>query len=249
MDNSTFDRTSLQVSAVLLLVGQLLYVVITLFHTGGDANNHHAIFAAYADSRSWAAVHFGQFVCMAMFLAGLFALSFALDLRTATARWAARFGAASAAATLALYGGVMAVDAVALKQAVNAWATAPEAEKAARFAAAEAVRWLEWGMRSYENFTLRLAILLFAVAVMRTAWIPRPIAYPMGLSGLTHLTQGWLAGSEGFSESHTVAIVLVEVLNLAWMISLLIVAWRMRSSAQQLVEDGESRPQDARLAY
>jgi hypothetical protein len=32
MDNRTFDRTSLQVSAVLLLVGQLLYVVITLFH-------------------------------------------------------------------------------------------------------------------------------------------------------------------------------------------------------------------------
>jgi hypothetical protein len=35
------------------------------------------------------------------------------------------------------------VDGVALKQAVNAWVDAPEAEKAARFAAAEAMRWLE----------------------------------------------------------------------------------------------------------
>jgi hypothetical protein len=248
MDNRTFDRTSLQVSAVLLLVGQLLYVVITLFHTGGEANNHHAIFAAYADSRSWTAVHFGQFVCMAMFLAGLSALSFALDVRTGTARWATRFGAASAAATLALYGGVMAVDAVALKQAVNAWAIAPEAEKAARFATAEAIRWLEWGLRSYENFTLGLAVLLFAVAIVRTAWIPRPIAYLMSLSGITYLVQGWLAGSEGFSENHTIAIVLAELLNLAWMISLLIVAWRIRSSPQHLV-GGESRPHDARLAY
>ena len=51
--------------------------------------------------------------------------------------------------TLALYGVVMAVDGVALKQAVNAWASAPVAEKAARFASAEAIRWIEWGARSY----------------------------------------------------------------------------------------------------
>lgn len=77
----------------------------------------------------------------------------------------------------------------------------------------------------------RLAVLLFAVAVARTTWIPWPIAYLMGLSGLTYLGQGWLAGSEGFSETHTIAIVLAEVLNLAWMISLIVVAWRMQGSA------------------
>src|ERR1051325_3114186 len=87
-------------------------------------------------------------------LGGLFALFFALDTQPGTARWAGRFGAASAAVTLALNGGVLAVDGVALKQAVNAWASAPEAEKAARFASAETIRWLEWGMRSYENFAL-----------------------------------------------------------------------------------------------
>jgi hypothetical protein len=80
-------------------------------------------------------------------------------------------------------------------------------------------------MRSYENFALGLAVLLFAVALVRTAWIPRPIAYLMGLSGLTYLVQGWVAGSEGFSETHTIAIVLAEALNLAWMIWLLVVAW------------------------
>ena len=41
------------------------------------------------------------------------------------------------AATLALYGVLQAVDGVALKQAVNAWASAPDAEKATRFASAE----------------------------------------------------------------------------------------------------------------
>jgi hypothetical protein len=109
---------------------------------------------------------------------------------------------------------------------VDAWVDAPEAEKAARFAAAEAMRWLEWGARSYENFTLGLAVLL-AAAVVLTAPIPRAIAYLLALSGLTYLVQGWLAGVEGFSPTHTIAIVLAEVLNATWMTWLLVVAWRM----------------------
>src|SRR4051794_3676835 len=148
-------------------------------HAGGDANNHHAIFAAYAANGIWTAVHLGQFASMAILFAGLLTLFFALDGQDGTARWAGRCGAASVAATLALYGVLQAVDGVALKQAVNAWASAPEAEKAARFATAEAIRWLEWGVRSYQDFTLGLALLLFAAAVLRTAWVPRPIAYLM----------------------------------------------------------------------
>jgi hypothetical protein len=224
------DRTSLRLSATLLLLGQLLYIVVTLFHADGDANNHPAVFTEYAGSGIWTAVHVGQFACMAILLAGLLALFFALDVEAGTARWAGRFGAAAAAATLALYGVVLAVDGVALKQAVNAWASAPDAEKAARFASAEAIRWLEWGVRSYQNFALGLAFLLFAAAVLRTAWVPRPIAYLMGLSGLAYLVQGWVAGSEGFSPTHTIAIVLAEVLNLAWMIWLVFTAWRMQHS-------------------
>jgi hypothetical protein len=225
------DRTSLRLSATLLLVGQLLYVVVTLFHADGDANDHPAVFAEYAASGIWTAVHVGQFACMAIMLAGLLALFFALDAQPGTARWAGRFGAASAVTTLALYGVVLAVDGVALKQAVDAWESAPDAERAARFASAEAIRWLEWGARSYENFTLGLAVLLFAVAVLRTAWVPRPIPSLMGLSGLTYLVQGWVAGTGGFSQTHTFAIVLAEVLNVVWMTWLLVVAWRMKARA------------------
>ncbi len=221
-----FDRPLLRLSATLLLIGQLLYVVITLLHTGGEANHHPAIFAAYAGSGIWTAVHVAQFACMAILLAGLLGLFSALDSQAGTARLAARLGAASTTAALALCGVVLAVDGVALKQAVNAWANAPEAEKAARFAAAEAMRWLEWGARSYENFTLGLAVLLAAVLV-RAAPTPRAIAYLMALSGLTYLVQGWLAGAEGFSPTHTLAIVLAEILNATWMTWLLVAAWRM----------------------
>jgi uncharacterized protein DUF4386 len=223
-------RASLRLSATLLLVGQLLYIGVTQLHAGGDANDHPAVFTEYAHSGIWTLVHLGQFVGMAVFLAGLIALFLALDVQAGTARWAGRFGAASAVATLALYGVLQAVDGVALKRAVNAWASAPDNEKVARFATAEAIRWLEWGVRSYQNFALGLALLLFAVAVLRTAWIPRPIAHLMGLSGLAYLVQGWVVGYEGFSGTETIAIVLAFVLDVAWMIWLVVVAWRMQDS-------------------
>jgi hypothetical protein len=235
MDDRPFN-SSLRLSAALLLVGQLLYIVVTQLHTGGEANNHPAIFAAYAGSGIWTAVHVGQFAAMAILLAGLLALFFALDGQAETARWAGQFGAAAAVAALALYGALQAVDGVANKQADAAWVSAPDTEKAARFASAEAIRWVEWGMRSYHDFALGLALLLLAGAVGRTTLIPQPIAYLMGLTGLAYLVQGWVVGEEGFSQTLSIAIVLAWVLSLAWMIWLGVVAWRMQDA-----DEGETR--------
>src|SRR5919202_4955126 len=109
------DRNSLRLAGTLLLVGQVLYVLVTLFHTGGDANNHPAIFAAYAGSGSWTAVHVAQFVCMATLIAGLLALAFALDVEAGAASWVGRLGGASAVVALALEGALQAVDGVANK--------------------------------------------------------------------------------------------------------------------------------------
>lgn len=218
-----------------MLGGQLLYIVITLLHTGGPANDHPVIFAAYAASGTWKAVHSGQFAAMAIMLAGLFALHFALEVPSGAARWASRFGAACAVATLALYGVLQAVDGIANKQAVDAWVSAPAAEKAARFATAESIRWLEWGVRSYQNFALGMTVLLFGAAVVRTAWIPRPLGYLMGLSGLAYLVQGWVVGVQGFSGTETIAIEVAYVLDLAWMIWLVVMSRRYanRPTARQ----------------
>ena len=228
--NDTTSWPSLRLSATLLLVGQVLYIVVTQLHADGDANDHPAVFAEYAGSGIWTVVHLGQFAGMAILLAGLLALFFAVDVPAGAAGWAGRFGAAAAAATLPLYGALQAVDGVALKHAVDAWAAAPDAEKAARFASAEAIRWLEEGMRSYQNFVLGLALVLLATAVGRAAGIPRAMAALMGLSGLAYLAQGWVVGAQGFSRAESVAIVVAFVLDLAWMTWLLAVAWRMHGA-------------------
>jgi hypothetical protein len=229
---SAVNWKSLRLSAALLLAGQLLYIVVTQFHAGGDANDHPAIFAKYAGSGIWEAVHLGQFASAAILLAGLFALFLALDVQGGAPRWAGRLGAASAVVALALYGVLQAVDGVANKQVDAAWVAAPEAERAARFASAEAMRWLEWGARSYFDVVLGVALLLFAAALVRTAEVPRPVAYLMGVSGLTYLVQGWVVGSQGFSGTHTLLILLAWVLSLAWMVWLLVVAWRMHERAR-----------------
>ena len=192
MNNSTISP-SLRLSATLLLVGQLLYIVVTQFHTGGEANDHPAIFAAYAGSGIWTAVHVGQFAAMAILLAGLLALVCVLDVQAGTAGWAGRCGAASAVVALALYGALQAVDGVANKQADVAWVNAPEAEKAARFASAEAIRWVEWGMRSYHDYALGLALLLVAAAVVRDSVGPAADRVPDG-AHRPHLPGAGLAG-------------------------------------------------------
>ena len=95
------------------------------------------------------------------------------------------------------------------------------------------------------KLALGLALLLLAAAVARTAGLPRPIAYLMGLSGLTYLTQGWVAGTDGFTRTHDALIVLAWVLNLAWMIWLAVVARRtqnLRSATP--ADEGASRRDD-----
>ena len=48
----------------------------------------------------------------------------------------------------------------------------------------------------------------------------------MALAGLTYLVQGWVVGSEGFSNTESLAIVAAYALNLVWMTWLAVAAWR-----------------------
>lgn len=51
----------------------------------------------------------------------------------------------------------------------------------------------------------------------------------MGLSGLTYFVQGWAVGSDGFSGMHSTLIVVTRIFSVAWMIWLVVVAWKMRT--------------------
>jgi hypothetical protein len=227
------DHTLLRLSATLLFIGVVVYSVAQVLHPGSATPTDQAQFAAYANSSSWTALHLGQFVGSAGITAGLLVLFFALGETSGTPRWVGFFAALAAGVALALAGVVYAVDGVALKQAVDAWVSAPAAEQAARFASAEAIRWLEWGTRSYQGFMSGLALVLFATTIVWTARITRPIGYVMGVIGLAFIVQGWVSGTEGLNPATQEVIgTIVGLSTIVWSIWLLIVAWRRKEAVQ-----------------
>src|SRR5215471_16065267 len=128
------DRNPLRLSGTLLLIGLLVYGVLQFPHPGSPTPTDQAQFAAYTMSSSWAAIHLGEFLGVVSNTAGLLVLFFALNVWQGTPRWLGFFAAISAGLAGALAAVVYAVDGVALKQAVDAWASAPAAEQATRFA-------------------------------------------------------------------------------------------------------------------
>jgi hypothetical protein len=89
-------RSQLRLAATLTFAGFVVSLVAGLFHAdSANANDHPATFAEYARSGIWTAVHLGQFVGMALLIAGLLVLLFVLKAPGGALAWTARFGAAA----------------------------------------------------------------------------------------------------------------------------------------------------------
>jgi hypothetical protein len=227
------DRQTLRLAAALLLSSYFVYVVATVFHPSGvDPNNHPAVFTQYAHSVGWVADHLGWFVETAIFIAGLLVLLYALNLSSGLPRLVARLGVVSAGVALGLSALRYLVDGIVLKRAVDAWASAPEADKAARFASAETARWLEEASASYQGFVLGFTLILLAALIVWTARVPRPIGYLLALGGVGYLVVGWILGEGGFAPEGALPTYIGQLTTLIASVWLLITAWRLPVSAE-----------------
>jgi hypothetical protein len=227
------DRKLLLFSAVLLLDGEVVYQVAQQFHAGSGITANE-VFASYAASPSWALVHEAQFAGSAMVLFGLLALFFALKATSGLVGVVNRFAAASAVAALAFFGAVYAVDGIALKQAVDAWVSAPASQQPVFYAVVQGIRGVEWAMRGYVDFTAGLSLVLFAIVIASTARISRPIGYIMGLSGLAYIAQGYGFGTRytALSSNFTLNEASYRFLIVVWAIWLLVSVWRRKEAIQ-----------------
>src|SRR5512139_4103829 len=68
------ERAGLRVAGALMAGGWLATMVATFFHPGGAEDDHEVIFAKYAESDAWVAVHLVQFVGVLVAMAGLLVL-------------------------------------------------------------------------------------------------------------------------------------------------------------------------------
>ena len=216
--------------------GFLLFLVVTtLFHPSGQENDHPVIFAKYAESDPWVAVHFGQFAGVLVALGGFVVLSRTPELRREVPVLAT-CALGTAVATAAVWAVLQAVDGVTLKQAVDAWASASDAEKSVRFADAETVRWAEWGIQSYFRLLLGLTFVLFGVAIARTGIVFRWIGWVGVLGGLLYIATGVAVGHSGFGQPGGLVI---QLLFSTFVVGVLVGGLRGGDRRGQRVEDHE----------
>lgn len=191
------ERDQLRLAGGLLVGGFLVLAIVTqFFHPSGDEDNHPVIFAEYARSDSWIAVHFLQTAGVLIALGGLVLLYHALELR-GELQVLARCALVTTIAAAAIYAALQAVDGITLKQAVDAWYNASGAEQDDRFADAETVRWIEWALQSYFRLLLGLALVLFGVAIGLTGIVFRWLGWVAALAGILYVATGIAVGYEG----------------------------------------------------
>ncbi len=215
-----------RIGAPMLLLSIPVLVVAEYFHPHKeDPMDFPAVFTEYAHSRIWTTVHLAEYSGFLLLLGGLVALYYSLSVRPGASAGIARFSLAAAVTTAASYTVLQAVDGVALKRAVDAWASAPEAQKHAAFAAAEAVRWTEIGMNSFSNSLTGLTLLLFGLAIALGGAYPRWVGLIAAVSGAAFMYDGAVVVAyEGFIPS---TVKTVGLLSLAvWAIVMAPLMWR-----------------------
>jgi len=191
------ERTLLRLVGGLLVGGLVLTLIVTHEHPAGDDDNYPVIFAKYAKSNDWVAVHLVQFAAVLLVLGGFLVLYRVLQLRGMVPVLAG-LAAASAIAAAAAWAVLQAIDGVALKQAVDAWASASGAQKGIRFADAQTVRWAEYGLNTYFRVLLGLTVVLFGIAIARTDIVARWLGWAGVIGGLAYMASGVAVAYAGF---------------------------------------------------
>ncbi len=213
-----------RVGATCAIAGSALLLVGTYLHPmDADPNDAVAAFTEYAASGTWVASHLVQLAGMMLMVAALLVVTRGLESRGATA-WA-RIAAAGAVASLAITAALQAVDDVALKRMVDAWAAAPPPEKDAAFRAAFAVRQIEIGLASMLSIVLGLAVTACGLA-LREDTEPRWLGALALVGGVPTTVAGVVIAHRGFSGLAMTINTWAGSLLLAWMALLGVVLWR-----------------------
>jgi hypothetical protein len=223
----SLDGLTSRVGAVLLPLGVVAFVIATaVFHPSREhPMDNVAVFMEYAQDDTWVATHFVQWLAALFLMGGFIPVYLSIASRVEKGVVAARFGLAAALLTAAGFTMLQAVDGIALKWAVDAWAAAAEAEREAWFAAALSVRWTEYALQSYSNLLLGVTLILFAVATAGSSVYPRWLAWLSAGSGIAWIVHGTMVAYIGLFDSvpRLIAIVLMAI----WSFAMGHIMWRM----------------------
>ena len=220
-----------RIGSISAIGGAVLLAAGTYMHPlGTDPNDALSAFAEYAADDLWIVSHLTQFLGVALMMSAFALLSQRMEDGPA-AEWA-HLGMAAAIGTLALSAVLQAVDGVALKVLVNAWAAGTESEKPARFQTAFAVRQVEIGLASYASMLSGITAVVYSIALVVDGRFPKWLG-ALGIAGaLALIVAGVAMAYTGFSELAMAINMPSSILLLIWMISLGAVMWPRSKSGR-----------------
>jgi hypothetical protein len=211
--------------AVCAISGAVLLFVGTYLHPSeADPNEAVAAFTEYAADHLWVASHLTQLGGVALMVAALVLLS--QQLEAASRRGWARLAGGGAIASLAVAAALQAVDGIALKRMVDAWSSAPAAQKDVAFHAAFAVRQVEIGLASVLSLVLGLTVTVVGVALLVDNTYPKWMAGLAIVGGVPTMVAGVMMAYTGFSGLAMAITMPASSILLVWMLALGVLMWR-----------------------
>jgi len=202
----------------------LLFIGTYLHPLGADPSEAVAAFTEYAADRLWIATHLTQLAGVVLLVAALLCLARQLESGSG-AGWA-RLGAGGAIASLAVTTVLQAVDGIALKALVDAWATASAGQKEPAFHAAFAVRQVEIGLASVLSLLLGLTVTVYGVALLVDRTYPNWLGGLAIVGGVPTTVAGVLTAPRGFSRLAMATSMSAGLVLLVWMFILGVFMWR-----------------------
>jgi hypothetical protein len=230
---TTADRPLLPIAAAALVLGLVLQVVMEALHpSNADPNDSVAAFHEYAASETWTAVHIGQFIAALLVALALVALSRRLARQPGLAGVMGAVGGVAAVLLAAVFAVQMAVDGVALKATVDAWAQAAAgAERASAFQVAEGIRWIEKGLSGFFHLTNGTTLLALGLSITVGRVYPRWLGVTGVLAGIGFLAGGVTTAHTGFSPKASTVLLVPLVLGLVFLIGVAVMMWRRTPAA------------------
>ena len=214
-----------RVGAICSILGVGLLVIGTYLHPmEADPNVPAAAFMEYAADTLWVASHLTQLAGVALMVVAL--LLFADNLKSRGGSTVAKIATAGAIISLALAYVLQAVDGIALKAMVDAWAAAPELHRDGIFPAVFAVRQLEIGLASMFSLSMGFTATMFGIALIAEPAYPKWFGWLAIVGGLPTGVAGIAIAYTGFSELSMAINMPANILLLFWMLVLSVFMWR-----------------------
>lgn len=227
------DHAFLRIGAVAGITGILVQVLMEGMHPSRAApNDSAAAFLEYAASTRWTYVHIGQFLGTLLVVLSLLALARPLSRQPGYPGALATVGAVTAALAATVFAVQMAVDGVALRQAVDTWvAAAPGPAKTSAFQVAEGVRALEKGLSGFFHLANGLTLVALGLSLALGLVYPRWLGWTAVASGSAFLVGGVITARTGFSPQAGQWLTPALVLLVVFLVGASVPMWRGRGTA------------------